>query len=478
MIAKDPVILVAIPLLLAFSIPILYAFWKNAIRYIPLLAALLNVLAVVPLFKNSAKFISVYSIGGWNTKFGISLLFNQQIGMILLAVNIVAFLALVYFFYNEHDLGNGIAYSLAYTLALTGVNGLILTGDIFNMYVFMELTAIAGFIIAAHKKGYFASFNFVVLSSVGSIMFLMGTVALYNVTGSLSLANMGTLLVGLPTKFTLIIGIIFVIAMSAEAELLPLNGWVPKVYKDASGTGSVFFASILSTASLYAIIKLMITVFRKNYADVNTMLLVFGLVTLFVGEASAFKQKNVKKMIAFSSIAQAGLIISAVAIAISGGHLNNAIFSAAIFQLFNNIFAKALILLGISMLGYFTLDSIKGIAKKRMYLVVLITVGVLSMVGMPGFAGFWSKIYLIKSLILSGYGWFVFIFLTSALFEVYYYLRFAQTMFFEEYEEKEHKENNFISYTVLTVLAVIIILIGFMPNSITGALSGIILGGM
>ncbi|HPE21027.1 MAG TPA: proton-conducting transporter membrane subunit, partial [Candidatus Mcinerneyibacteriales bacterium] len=257
MIMQNPVLLIAVPLLLAFLIPVFSSFFKGAVRFIPVLAGGFNVIATALLISRASGSVTVTEIGGWASAYGISLLFSSQIGYVILAVNLTALLAIFYYTLNERDLGSPLAYPIAFTLALSGANGMIMTGDLFNLFVFMEMTAIAGYIIAVHKKGYLGTFRFVVLSSVGSALFLMATAALYNATGFLNMALAGESLGGLAAPFISIISVLFIMALSSEAELLPLNGWVAPVYKESSGAGSVFFASVFSGAALFAVIKVM-----------------------------------------------------------------------------------------------------------------------------------------------------------------------------------------------------------------------------
>ena len=479
MIMQNPVLLIAVPLLLAFLIPVLSSFFKGAVRFIPVLAGGFNVIAAALLIPQASGSLTVTEIGGWASAYGISLLFSSQMGYVILAVNLTALLAIFYYTLNERDLGSPLAYPIAFTLALSGVNGMIMTGDLFNLFVFMEMTAIAGYIIASHKKGYLGTFRFVVLSSVGSVLFLMATAALYNATGFLNMTLAGKSLDTLAAPFISIISVLFIMALSSEAELLPLNGWVPRVYKDSSGTGSVFFASVFSGAALFAVIKVMLMVFGSRYAYVHQGLLVLGLVTLAAGEAAAFKQTNIKKMVAFSSIAQSGLIIAAVAAAMRSGVLHDGLFSAALFQLINNILAKALVLLGIAMLGQATLQEIGGAGTKKKWLGVLISVGVLSLIGMPGFAGFWSKFFLIRELVGSGMLVFVLVFLLAALFEVYYYLRFLQALFLgKSTAPVSSPKPSWVTFILLFVLAALIILIGFAPDYMIQAVSGLNPGGV
>lgn len=479
MIMQNPVLLIAVPLLLAFLIPVFSSFFKGAVRFIPVLAGGFNVIATALLISRASGSVTVTEIGGWASAYGISLLFSSQIGYVILAVNLTALLAIFYYTLNERDLGSPLAYPIAFTLALSGANGMIMTGDLFNLFVFMEMTAIAGYIIAVHKKGYLGTFRFVVLSSVGSALFLMATAALYNATGFLNMALAGESLGGLAAPFISIISVLFIMALSSEAELLPLNGWVAPVYRESSGAGSVFFASVFSGAALFAVIKVMLIVFGHNYAYVHQGLLVLGLVTLAAGEAAAFKQSNLKKMVAYSSIAQSGLIIAAVAAAMRSGVLHNGLFSAALFQLINNILAKALVLLGIALLGLATLKEIGGAGTRKKWLGVFISAGVLSLIGMPGFAGFWSKLFLVRELVGSGMFVFTLVFLLAALFEAYYYLRFLQSLFLgKSTTAASLPKTSWVTTILLFVLAALIILIGFAPDVIIRAISGLSLGGV
>ncbi len=476
---NEPILLVIIPLFSGFLVPLIYLISKKAIKFIPVMAIFLNIFVVYKLININLFTLKYYTIGGYKAPFGINLLFNTQTGVILLGINIVGLLALLFFAKNEFDIGNSFAYTLAFSIGMAAVNGMVLTGDLFNLFVFMELSAIAGYIIAVHKKGYYASFLYVIISTVGSLLFLLGTITIYNVSGTLNMATVTKNMGSLTPNFLLILSVLFIVSLSSESELLPLNAWVPKVYKKTSVTGSIFFASIFSTAALFAVIKVLVLVFQGDYNYIFNVLTIIGLITLAIGEFVAFKQKNIRKMIAYSSIAQAGLIISAISISMADGAIKKSIFNAAIFQLFNNIFAKGLILLGVGLIGYYSYEKLKGIGTKRKIATGLISIGALSIVGMPPFAGFWSKIYLIKSLISNNMNIYVSIFLISAVFEVYYYFRFIQNLYFEKTELKlKLSKISLLSYSMMAVLSFILIYIGFNPDTVMKSISDIFTGGI
>ncbi|HMA68966.1 MAG TPA: proton-conducting transporter membrane subunit [Candidatus Mcinerneyibacterium sp.] len=475
---NQPVIIILIPLFFAFLIPLISVFSKKIIKIIPVIAAFINLAAIIKILSSSSRILKYFSISGYKIPFGINLIFNYQIGMFLFAINLVALIAFLYFYKNEFNIGNKIAYPIAFTLGLTAANGMILTGDLFNLFVFMELAAISGYIISSHRKGYYSTITYIVITSIGSLLFLLGTASVYNVSGSLSLNTISTGLQGVSGQFIIIISVLFIISLSGEAELIPLNSWVPKVYNKTGDTGRIFFGSIFSSAALFAVIKVLILLFQGSYSYIYEVITVIGLITLFIGEVVAFRQENIKKMIAYSSVAQAGLIIGAVSMAIKNGIINKMVFNAAIFQLFNNIFAKGLILLGVGALGAYHLNNLKN-NNKKLLASILTGIGVLSLIGMPPFAGFWSKFYLIKALVLNKFTFFIIIFLFSALFEVYYYMKFLQKLFFSEGNKtKTKKDISFLTYGMMVYLSAIILLIGIFPNSIYKAISDIFMGGI
>ncbi|TYB31421.1 MAG: hypothetical protein FXF47_03655 [Candidatus Mcinerneyibacterium aminivorans] len=476
---NEPVLLIVIPLFAGFLIPIIYLISKKAIKYIPIIAVFYNLFVLIRLIQINSTSLSYFTTGGYKVPFGINLIFNSQIGIILFAINLLALIALIFFLKKEFHLVNSFAYTLGFIIAISAVNGMVLTGDLFNLFVFMELAAIAGYIIATHKRGYYPSFLYVIISTFGSLLFLLGTITIYNVSGTLNMASVSENLVDVSPHFIVVLSVMFIVALSSESELLPLNAWVPKVYEKTSITGSIFFGSVLSTAALFAVIKVLVLVFKGGYEYLFNSLTIIGLATLLIGEFVAFKQRNVRKIVAYSSIAQAGLIISAVSVSLKNGTITDSIFNAAMFQLLNNIFAKGLILLGVGLLGYYSFEKLKGIAGKKKFASILITIGVLSIIGMPPFAGFWSKFFLIKSLIANKMIIFVAIFLASAIFEVYYYLRFIQNMYYEEFDSKiKINQISAVSYFLMISLSFMIIYIGFNPSSVMKTISDIFTGGI
>ena len=480
MIKYDPVLLVAIPLFFAFLTPLFHIMEKRVLRFIPLAAVSLNLFLLPALIQGAGRSYDVYTVGGWSPPYGISMLFNVQTGWFLAGVNAAALFGIIFYMVNENRKGSPLGYSLAFTLALTGVNGMMLTGDLFNLFVFMEITAISAFIIATHEKGYFSTFRYVILSSVGSLFFLIAVVVTYKVTGVLDMTASGAGLQSLPERFTILLSAMFVIALSGEGELLPLNGWVSGVYKKASGSGGIFFAGVFATAAIFTVSRLMVIMFSSGEAgsSVSLSMTALGMATLAAGEISAFTRRDARSMMGFSSVSQAGLVIAAVGLAMGGGTFDSMLYGAAMFQLFTVLMGKTLVMAALAYAGVSDFKDLAGLGRAKPLIGVMFTAGMFSLAGIPGFAGFWSKLYLVKAVVAGGRFWFLALFLTAALLEIYYFMRLLQLLFFASPSRTDIKDTPRGALITGGLLTAAVVAVGLFPSVIYDAVSVLITGGM
>ena len=447
----NPIVLIAVPLGLAF----LSMIFKGQKGWLVLLGAAANVICLPLLDKG------IYDLGGFMPPFGISLVLDQYSILGIFGLNI-----LILIIYAMHmDQLNDMGAVLLVTLA--ALNGLILTGDLFNLFVFLEIATIGALLIASSRKKYVGVFNYLVIATVGSSLYLMGVVLLYITYGSLNMMHMSSVL-NPADDVTRIALLLIVIGMAVEVKLFPVNGWVKGILKNADG----FVGTMIG--AIYA--GVMLLVFGRLFGDVlplsstlRFVILFLAVITVIAGEVSAFASKNLREILLFSSIGQSGVV---VLLFISGLNL------AALMMLFSNVVTKAVLY---EIAGRFGeegedgLDVLAGVFRKNRVMGVAFTIASLSLIGMPVFFGFYAKMNMIFSLFQQNALLVVIVVvLLAALVEGAYMIRVLVTLWNPGVEgelsikaideEKTSAVFNPVATAAAVALAVVLLVAGLMPS--------------
>jgi formate hydrogenlyase subunit 3/multisubunit Na+/H+ antiporter MnhD subunit len=328
------------------------------------------------------------AIGGFAPPLGINLYVDS---LALLFAFAVQLLGLVFWpFTLDQESARRQALMLLLVAASTG---LALSGDLFNLYVFYELAAVATFGLAgasASGAAYVATLRYLILSGIGSVLTLFGIALIYGQTGTLNLAHLAQLApqqlndnLGLTAFLCLLIGI------GVKAELFPVNTWVPEIYGSASTRLSAFLAGLLSKLALLIILRLLLLIFHQPEAA--QVVLILGILGVVSGELAAWRAKEMRRMLAFSSIGQLGVIFIAMALPDGKGLL--AVLALALHHL---IIKSGLFMLAEDWGG--SLERLRGSAKVAPLGAALFVLFSLSLVGMPPLPGFWAKFTLITEL--------------------------------------------------------------------------------
>ena len=376
----NPVLLIAIPLGLAFIAVI----FKKLQRWILALGIVINAALVFFVEKGET------AIGGFKIPFAISLVLDDFsiIGVVL--VNILALAAVVLAFRKAEKFVPVILAGLA------GMNGMILTGDLFNLFVFMEITAISAYILSSEGRKPAQSFNYLVIGSIGSVLYLLGLILLYSQTGTLNMALMAEK-TGLLGQTAILLPVILIFAgIAVEAKLLPMAGWVKGILGNSNAFTGVMFASVYSSAALFVFGRIFSQVLIPG-TTMGIIIITIALLTFAAGQASAFRSKSLRQVLLYSSIAQSGL---AAALFATG------FVFPAVLVIINNAAGKMIMFssagsleekygtddyVGIS--GAFTKNTITGIA---------FTIAALSLTGLPLLFGFYAKLNVLAAYLNQG----------------------------------------------------------------------------
>jgi len=397
-------LLVAIPLGVAFAIPL-------AVRLHPRLADLLGNIALFALVLCCAPLWGreiVYHMGGWPTPNGIDLRVDALTTLMLLTINGLALIVgLSSMPYLQRLTAPHRYYSLLLFL-VAGTNGVALTADLFNLYVFMEIAAIASYALVAFEgehEDLEASFKYAVLGGLSSSVILLGIGLVYGTTGTLNMSQMASRLhetaPGAPIRFALAL---FLCGFGLKAALVPFHAWLPDAYPAAPAPISALLSGIVSKViGLYVLARLLFNVFGIT-DDLLLLMRWMGGITMVVGGFLALGQSDIKRLFAYSSMSQVGMIFLALGFGTSWGIVG------ALYHLINHAAFKPLLFLNSSQAedaaGTRDLRQMHGLARQIPVTASTCLVGSLSLAGIPPFNGFWSKLIIVVAGIQSGHiGW-------------------------------------------------------------------------
>jgi multicomponent Na+:H+ antiporter subunit D len=394
-------LLVAIPLGVGFLIPL-------AVRLNPRLSDVLSNLTLLGLLAISLSLTGdelTYQMGGWPTPEGIQLRVDDLTSLMLLTINGLALIVGLYsVVYMQRYTSLHGYYSLVMFL-VAGTNGVALTGDLFNLYVFMEITAIASYALVAfagEDEGFEASLKYVVLGGLSSSVILIGISLIYAMTGTLNMTHLASRLgdnpAAAPIRFALAL---FFCGFGLKAALVPFHTWLPDAYPAAPTPISALLSGVVSKViGVYVLARLLFNVFGIT-DDMLLLMRWMGGITMVVGGLLALGQWDIKRLFAYSSVSQVGLIV----LALGFGTVLGAV--GALYHLVNHAVFKPLLFLcsGQAEVAAGTRDlrEMHGLGRKIPITSVTCMVGSLSLAGIPPLGGFWSKLIIVVAGIQTGH---------------------------------------------------------------------------
>ena len=444
---------VLIPLLfLAFGLIIPLVAWKRNNWAWPtlMLASLGSVaIAVFNVFKVMDKGPVHYYMGNWAPPIGIEYVLDHLSAFVMLVINLIAFLVLIHAkkIVPLELTGKEPSYYAAVSLLLCGLNGIVITGDLFNLYVFLEISSLSlyGLIASGEKKSPVAAFRYLIMGTIAASFYLLGVGFLYITTGSLNMADVKAILPSIAGQPTVLIALaLMVLGIGIKMALFPLHGWLPDAYTYASSTSSAIIAPTATKVGAYVLLRVLFFVFGVSFVTktvpITNIIMWLAAIGIIYGSIMAIAQKELKRMLAYSSIAQVGYIGLGIGLANPWGLIG------AVLHVLNHAFMKACLFLVAGNFRYklghsniFKLED--SIGKKMPWTMAAFTAAALSMVGLPPLAGFFSKWYLalgtIKSASTSWTGWiFLVVILVSSLLNAVYFFRVLEKVYMKPMGKK------------------------------------------
>jgi multicomponent Na+:H+ antiporter subunit D len=434
-----PALLVIVPLISAFLISA--AGWVNKRLCFPIAVAALSVTvysSVGLLMRVLDEGVIIYRLGGWPPPWGIAYYVDHLNGLVLPVVAVVALLNLIATqksIAQEYPEKTGPFYTL-YVLMVTGLLGIVVTGDAFNLYVLLEIASLTGYglIAMGEERAPLATLNYVYMGTIGACFYLLGVGYLYIVTGSLNMMDIAGLLPALyQSKAVLAAFIICMVGLWLKMALFPLHAWLPNAYTFAPSAASSLIAPLVTKVMVYVMIRLILTVFTPKFAfasfAVKDPIVWLAVIAIVMGAIFALAERNLKKMLTYVIIAEVGYMVG-------GAWLGNrAAMTGAILHIVNDALMTLCIFLVVGNIVYrvkgYTFEDLKGLFRKMPFTMGAFVIGALSIIGVPPTCGFFSKWYLISGAIQAGHYGFVVALLFSSLVNVILFFRVFEISYYE-----------------------------------------------
>lgn len=382
-----------------------------------------------------------YFVGSWEAPYGIELRVDSLSALMLLVVTGASSIALVAgsrSIDSQIELERQPLFYAAWLLVLAGLCGILVSADAFNIFVFMEISSLASYVLVAggpDRRALPAVFKYLVMGTVGATFYLIGIGLIYLMTGTLNLADLESRIHEVSDQKPILVAAGFItIGLALKAAVFPLHVWLPNAYTFAPNMVTVFLAACATKVSIYVLLRFDFFVLQSNLAghdlQFGYFLMPLAILGILIASAVAMFESNLKRLLAWSSVAQIGYIILGASLVTEAG------LTASFVHIFNHALAKGALFLTLAGIGLslsrMTLDSVAGIASKMPWTMAAFLVGGAGLVGIPGTAGFISKWYLISAAASTGgIGiLLVAIILVSSLMAVVYIWRVIESAYF------------------------------------------------
>ncbi len=380
-----------------------------------------------------------FAFGGWEPPWGIEYRIDSVNAYVLLIVAAIGAIVITYarpsVAYEIEPQRRYLFYT-AYLLCLAGLLGVTITGDAFNVFVFLEISSLSSYVLISlgrDRQALTAAYRYLIFGTIGATFYLIGVGLLYQTTGTLNMADLAERVSTVTDSRTVRVAFAFMaVGLAMKAALFPLHIWLPNAYAYAPSVVSVFLAATATKVSVYLLLRVYFTIFGTPFA-IQTMglgdaLMPLAILAMFVGSAVAIFQPDIKRMLAYSSVAQIGYMVLGIGIATTVG------LTAGILHLFNHALMKGALFMAMGCvfyrLGSVRLEAMHGIGKTMPWTMGAFVVGGLSLIGVPATAGFVSKWYLILAAFERDWWWAAVLVLLSSLLAIIYVWRVIEVAYF------------------------------------------------
>ena len=436
-----PVLIIIIPLCAALLCPLVTRANKKAGHLLVNLAlAAAFIMSVIQLIQVVQGGTIHYHMGGYEMPLGIEFVIDTVNAIILVMASLIGFLAMIYsdHFPYKNENTKGIADAVL-TLLVVGLLGMTSTGDVFNLYVFLEITSLSAYCLIAlgGDRGVISAYRYMLVGTIAATFYLVGIGILYANTGTLNMADMEQLLNGGQHDRPMLLAMCFLIAaFGIKMALFPFHGWQPSAYTYAQAGARPLITGVMGKIPAYAMFRYLYCVYGTDFAYLKPILLIVGIFSVFsmlYGSIRAIAQTDIRKILAYSSVAQIGYISLGFAIgtpvALAGAFLHmlgHAFMKGGLFFCTGAIRYKY---------GTVDINNFGRIYKKMPLTCGLLVVAALSMIGIPPTAGFFSKWYLGVGAAGQSQWIYLAVLVISSLLNAIYFFRLIEKVFVDQKKE-------------------------------------------
>ncbi len=372
--------------------------------------------AFIVLAQTQAQGVVSYDLGGWIAPLGIEYRADGLNAPVLLLIAAMGVLALIYapatLMGEVHQERHALVYS-AFLVCFAGLLGVVVTGDAFNLFVFLEISSLSTYVLVAmgaqkDRRALTAAFNYLVLGTIGATFFVIGVGFLYIATGTLNLVDMAGLLGEVEGASTVRAGFAFiVVGLGLKAAVYPLHLWLPNAYAFSPSFITAFLAATATKAALYALIRFLFSVFDTDFTfEAATLAWLFGPLAaggMLIASVQASFQTDARRVFAYSSVAQVGYMLLGVSLGTAAG------VAAGMLHLFNHALMKGALFMALgvaaSRLDIRSTRDLNGLGRLMPVTFGALSLGGFSLIGVPLTAGFISKLYLFGAVAERGWWW-------------------------------------------------------------------------
>lgn len=407
-----------------------------------------------------------YAVGGWPAPWGIELRVDAANAFVLLVVSALSTLVLLYSkdsIEKEIEPSKHALYYTAHLLCLAGLSGILVTGDAFNLFVFLEISSLATYTLvslASDRRCLTAAFRYLVMGTIGATFILIGVGMLYMKTGTLNMLDLADRIHFYDSSRTINTGLAFImVGVSIKLALFPLHMWLPPAYTHAPSAVSAFLASTATKVAVYVMIRFIFTIFGADHVfnemSMGTILMILAIVAIFKGSYVATVQSNVKSVLAYSSVGQIGYMILGVSLFSVTGLM------AGMIHIFNHALMKGALFMAVGAVFYrvgsVDIKAFKGLGKQMPLTMAAFTIAGLSIIGVPLTAGFISKWYLVSAALEQNHWVIAALVLGGSLLAVVYIGRILEAAYFQQPDESQ--SNNIKEAPLLMLLPMWVLVI-------------------
>ena len=471
---------IVIPLSGAFLIMILGRFVRGLNKYLASLILLILVVLSIYSLVTTGENLSVYKVGGWEPvnkiPIGIYMVMDGFTVIILCIINIIGFLSAFYSIsYIKRYTAENYFYAL-FCLMVAGMNGVVLSGDLFNIFVFLEISVISAYALVAfgvEKNELEASFKYQVLGGIASFLILFGIGFIYWKTKTLNIADIKQVFTsGYDKTYYLFVEILILTGFGLKAAIIPFHAWLPDAHSSAPSPISAMLSGVLIKAvGIYVIIRLFFNMFAIS-TEMAILVTALGTLSMVTGVFLAIGQWDIKRLLAYHSISQMGYVVMSAGIGmilISRGtkpEIASLAVAGGIFHLINHAAFKGLLFLNAGAIEYTTgtrdLKEMGGLAKSMPATSATSFVASMSISGIPPFNGFFSKLIIIIAAVMAKFYLLAVLAVIVSIITLASFLKFQRYAFYNKSDDNRNRKVKEVPFPMVFSMVVLSIVCVFL----------------